>query len=132
VADIRRELRRLDPDNELVADYQAISYELNVGLAVFTDAEPGSEQAAALMVAILRAAAPPALNDNEREPDTLTAATLQAWQRTVAPSSTSGRPGDHSDGRWFWALALALFALEAWMRRRSGNAQSEVAHADAA
>ena len=104
----------------------------DAGLAIFTDADPGSEQAAALMAAIMRAVAPPALTDAEREPDTLAAATLQGWQRTAARSSSAGRAGDRNDGRWFWLVALALFGVEAWMRRRPDRTQSEVAHADAA
>jgi len=132
VADIRQELQRLGQPNELVADCRAISYELISGLAIFTDVDPGSEQAAALMTAILRAAAPPALSDAEREPDTLSAATLDGWQRVATRSSFTGREGERNDGRWFWLLALALFGVEAWMRRRPADTPSEVVHADAA
>jgi hypothetical protein len=132
VADIQQQVRRLDAGNELGGDFRKIASELISGLAIFTDIDPGGEQAAILMAAILRAAAPPALSDAEREPETLSAATLEGWQRVAAPSSSAGRAGDRNDGRWFWLLALALFGLEAWMRRRPAHAPSEVAHADAA
>ena len=128
VADIRQELRRLGQANELVADCRAISSEL----MIFTDVDPGSEQAAILMTAILRAAAPPVLPDAEREPDTLASTTLDGWQRTATPTSFAGRPGGRADGRWFWLLALILFGVEAWMRRRPVRGQSEATHADAA
>lgn len=102
------------------------------GIAVFTDADPGSLEAATLMAAILRVAGPQALTPAEREPDTLAPATLQAWQRDPAPRPALGRNSGRSDGRWFWALALALLALETGMRRSTRVASSEVAHADAA
>ena len=129
VADIRQELRRLGQTNELGGDFRKVASEL----MVFTDVDPGSEQAAALMAAILRAAAPPALSGAEREPDTLAPVTLEGWQRVAAAAPSAGRPGERSDGRWFWLIALILFGVEAWMRRRPGHAtKSEVAHADAA
>lgn len=99
---------------------------------MFTDTDPGAEQAAALMAAILRAAAPPALSNAEREPDTVAPAVLERWQRVAAPVSSPGRAGDQNDGRWFWLLALVLFGVEAWMRRRLAITHSEVARANAA
>jgi hypothetical protein len=49
-------------------------------------------------------------------------AQLAAWSRTPGPAAQPGRemfretfPRD--DRRWFWAAALALLALEAWVRR---------------
>jgi len=128
VADIRQELRRLGQPNELGGDFRKIASEL----MIFTDVDPGGEQAAALMAAILRVAGPPVLSDAEREPDTLAAATLEGWQRVAAPRSSSGRAGDRSDGRWFWLVALLLMGLEGWMRRRPVYAPSEVVRADAA
>jgi hypothetical protein len=128
VADIRQELRRLGQANELGGDFRKIASEL----MVFSDVDPGSEEAAALMAAILRAASPPALSVAEREPDTLGAATLEGWQRVATPTSRAGRPGERSDGRWFWLIALILFGVEAWMRRRPVDGQSDVVHADAA
>ncbi|HUR20722.1 MAG TPA: BatA domain-containing protein [Vicinamibacterales bacterium] len=131
VADIKRELRRLDPASGLLVEYHSMREGDASALGMFTDVDPGSEQAAALIAAILRAAAPPVLSDAEREPDTLGAATLEGWQRLAARSSAAGRVGDRNDGRWFWLLALVLFGVEAWMRRQPTRAHSEV-HADAA
>ncbi len=101
------------------------------GLAVFTDADPGSLEAATLMAAILRAVGPPALTPGEREPDTLAPATLQAWQREPEPGPAPGRTSGRSDGRWLWLIALALLAVESWMRRSPRVEKAEMAHADA-
>jgi hypothetical protein len=129
VADIRQELRRLGQANELGGDFRKVASEL----MIFTDVDPGSEQAAALMAAILQTAAPPVLSVAEREPDTLAPATLEGWQRVAARAPSAGRAGERSDGRWFWLIALILFGVEARMRRRPVHAtKSEVAHADAA
>jgi len=126
-ADIQREL-----GHALVADCRAISHERMSGLAVFSDAEPGSLLSAMLMAAILRASGPPAPSAAEREPDTLAAATLEAWQRDTDATQAPVRSGGSSGGRWFWGLALLLFALEGWMRRQPASESTEVAHADAA
>ena len=136
IADIRRELRRLGTSEKTSGVFFAKKTPdvfSEAGLTIFTDVDPGSEQAAALMAAILRAAAPPALPVAEREPDTLTSATLEGWQRVATPaSSVAGRAGERSDGRWFWLVALILFGVEARMRRRPVQAQPEVVRADAA
>ena len=57
---------------------------------------------------------------------------LPQGNRDPAPRPALGRNSGRSDGRWFWALALALLALETGMRRSTRVASSEVAHADAA
>ena len=136
VADIRHELRRAGWAAEKTSGVFFAKKTPDVfsetGIAVFTDADPGSLEAATLMAAILRVAGPQALTPAEREPDTLAPATLQAWQRDPAPRPALGRNSGRSDGRWFWALALALLALETGMRRSTRVASSEVAHADAA
>jgi hypothetical protein len=101
-------------------------------LLVFPDEDPGSEQAAALMAAILRAAAPPGLPDAEREPDTIAPATLATWQRDGTARSSPAPAGDRSDGRWLWLLVLVLFGVETWMRRRPVGASGEAVQAHAA
>jgi hypothetical protein len=131
VREIRRELRVFGSDTagpELGGGFKKTASEL----MVFSDARPGTTEAAALMTAILRAIAPPALVVAEREPDTLSPSALESWQRQVTPGPILGRPGDSSDGRWFWALALALFVVEHFMRRPAVDARPEVLHADAA
>jgi hypothetical protein len=116
-----------------VADLRQISDERMSGLAVFTNAAPGRDEAASLMAAILRAAQPPALPAAEREPDTLGAATLEAWQREAAPAAAPARQRDRSDGRWLWAVVLVLLALETVLRRAPAAVRPrEVAGADAA
>lgn len=137
VADISAELSRaeLGPEKTSGVFFAKKTPDVfsDTGLAIFTDADPGSVQAAALMAAVLRAAGPAALTPAEREPDTLALGTLQAWQRPVSPASSAGRSTDRFDGRWLWALTLALFGVEAWMRRRpAATTRSEAAHADAA
>jgi hypothetical protein len=49
-------------------------------------------------------------------------ARLAAWSRKPGPAMTRGpdtlrEPSPRDDRRWFWATALALLALEAWVRR---------------
>jgi hypothetical protein len=53
----------------------------------------------------------------EREPDTLDAATIEAWQRDARPEAAprSGEP--YPLGRWVWVMVLALVGLETWVRR---------------
>jgi hypothetical protein len=68
------------------------------------------------------------------EPVTLTSEELATWQRptpaTPTPGTASGPSSEDSDGRWFWIAALALIALEGWMRRtRRAASPSEVTHA---
>ena len=45
----------------------------------------------------------------------------------VAGDATGDPPGDASDGRWLWMVALALLALETWLRRSGRVAPAEVA-----
>jgi len=88
-------------------------------LLLISMAEPGSLASAALIAAALRAVspAPPA---GELEPAVLSDTVLRGWQRTAAAVVPRGGDApDRSDGRWLWLLALALLALETWMRRRS-------------
>jgi len=135
VADIRREFRRVTGGAEKTSGVFFAKKTPDVfsetGLVVFADDEPGSLDAAALMAAILSASDAPVLPVAEREPDTLAPSTLESWQRQ-SPVSIPGRSSGRSDGRWFWALALVLFGVEAWMRRRPVAQNVEVAHADAA
>jgi Aerotolerance regulator N-terminal len=80
---------------------------------------------AALAAGVLRAEA----DSNqlaELEPETIPADTLRQWERptgNIALTNASRRPPDGaSDGRWLWALALTLLALETWMRRTKPHA----------
>ena len=131
VTDIQTEWRRLGGAAEKTSGVFFAERDTR-RLLVFTDEDPGSEQAAALMAAILRAAAPPGLSDAEREPDTIAQATLATWQRDGTAKSSPSNVGDRSDGRWFWLIALVLFGVETWMRRRPVSAGGEAVHANAA
>ena len=51
------------------------------------------------------------------EPRRIPAATLAAWSRGPSGSPLEIPPGNEGDARWLWVLALALLALEWWMRR---------------
>lgn len=133
VTDIQAEWRRLGGATDTEKTSGVFFTEKDTRrLFVFTEQDPGSEQAAALMAAILRAASPPGLSDAEREPDTIAQAALATWQRdgTVKPLPAVAR--DRSDGRWFWLLALVLFGVETWLRRQPGGAGGEAVQANAA
>jgi hypothetical protein len=98
-------------------------------LAVRTSLSASSPLAPAAVRAVVAAASDP-VADRELEPRALDDGVLSAWRR--APSATAaGVPPDQSDGRWLWALALALLAVETVVRRRRSESAAEV-HADAA
>ncbi|MFA5909319.1 MAG: BatA domain-containing protein [Vicinamibacterales bacterium] len=44
---------------------------------------------------------------------------LRSWSRPPGAPPADARPVDEGDRRWFWLLALALLALEHWLRRAS-------------
>jgi len=74
---------------------------------------------AALAASVMRAA-PDSQSLDELEPETIPADTLRQWERpagNAVETTSARRPSDVSDGRWLWAVALALLALETWMRR---------------
>jgi hypothetical protein len=92
-----------------------------------TDAPPLSLDAARLVSAARQAtssAPPPA----ELEPEALSDGELRAMERAPGAASTSQhRPLDDSgpsDGRWIWALVLALLIMEWWLRRSRPTAQA--------
>jgi hypothetical protein len=94
-------------------------------LLLFSNAEAGSLISAALIAAATRAQAQ-LLPIIELEPATLSPETLAQWQRPAADLSRPqvDRAGGTSDGRWFWLLALALLALETWLRRTRRQTRS--------
>jgi hypothetical protein len=108
-------------------------------LLFFSLVDAGSLASAALIAGIRHASsmAPPA---QWLEPSTIPEAQLARWQREPSvgsfPRRTSGddaTDGD-SDGRWLWLAALALLALETWLRRERGatTTNNEVARERAA
>jgi hypothetical protein len=90
--------------------------------------------AAALLVAVERAARADAGDPREHEPLTIADDSLRAWSR--APADTvlamaggmrtapdAPTDGGASDARWFWALALLLLGVE-WLLRRGREGAS--------
>lgn len=99
-------------------------------LLVRTDAPADSlaaaETAGAALDALMDAARRRA-SEVERIPQTA----LDAWSRpSSAPGIEEWRQSDDSDGRWLWAAALVLLAVEAMLRRSTRSAAVE--HANAA
>jgi hypothetical protein len=87
--------------------------------------DAGSLTSAALIAAAERALSSSA-PATELEPATLPADLLQRWRR--APGEPRLAPGhnsnEHSDGRWFWLLAITLLILENVVRRRPERART--------
>ena len=76
--------------------------------------EPASSAASAVIAAVEQVTAPPS---DRLEPVRIGDAQLQAWSRGPGGVPADARPADEGDRRWFWALALALLALEHVLRR---------------
>lgn len=81
-------------------------------LAGDPQAESSSEVAATVLSALVQP-----LAWSEFEPEVIAAEQLRRWERSPAdaPSVPTGEP----QGRWLWAVVLALFGLETWMRRKT-------------
>jgi hypothetical protein len=94
---------------------------------IATSAEPLALDAARL-VALARRATSAAPSVSELEPGIVPDSELQTWERAAVTSgATQYRPSDAngpSDGRWLWAVVLALVAMEWRMRRRATSATS--------
>lgn len=86
--------------------------------------EPASSAASAVIAAVQQVTAPP--SDN-LEPVRIDEAQLRAWSRAPAGVPADAPPADEGDRRWFWALALALLALEHALRRATRPAAAETA-----
>jgi hypothetical protein len=79
-------------------------------------------RAAASLIARVAAASPDFDALDELEPGTVPADTLRRWERPPTPrdAGQSTPRGRESDGRWLWAAALVLLAIE-WQIRRRGT-----------
>ena len=88
-------------------------------LLLFPRDEPGSLASVILLASVRRALslAPPM---PELDPSTIADSTLTAWQRAPMERNAPGPVADLSDGRWLWAAALVLLALE-WLMRRGAE-----------
>jgi hypothetical protein len=69
---------------------------------------------------------------HDLEPRVIPASTLASWSRPPGPVGDGVRPGDEGDRRYFWIVALALLALEHWMRRSQRTLQERTEAADEA
>ena len=76
--------------------------------------DPASSAASAVIAAVEQVTAPPTAS---LEPVRIDEAQLRAWSRAPGAVPADARPADEGDRRWFWALALALLALEHLLRR---------------
>ncbi|MEP6765246.1 MAG: BatA domain-containing protein [Gemmatimonadaceae bacterium] len=91
-------------------------------LAFFTRTAPGSFLSAALVAAVASATAQSSMI-SESDGSVLSDATLRYFERAPTDVAVggqreaSGSGSNYSDGRWFWALALALLVIETLMRR---------------
>jgi hypothetical protein len=86
-------------------------------LVVDVGAAPDSLEAALVVKAALDARVDPS-SLSETEPQRLSDAAITAWSREPGPADASAwRQTDESDGRWLWALALLLLAIETFVRR---------------
>lgn len=102
------------------------TYSAGGDLLIVVDDDPASALSATVASTVLASLVQP-LAWSELEPSTIAADQLRAWERAPsdAPSVNSGEP----QGRWLWIVALALLALETWMRRRRAVVVAEEAHA---
>jgi hypothetical protein len=105
-------------------------------LVFYSLADAGSLMSAALLAAITQATSHPSA-PYALEPSTISDATLAAWQRApsvVVRPHPGATDNEESDGRWLWALVLALLGVETWLRheRRTAAAAYEIAHDRAA
>ena len=88
-------------------------------LLVFSNDSLISVRSVALIAAIRRALSV-APSIGELDPSTISPSVIASWQRGPGASPTretvdSGNGS--SDGRWLWALVLALIGVESWLRR---------------
>ena len=90
-------------------------------------------EAPAVVRAAILAVRPAAIADEEGEVAIVADEDLARWRRDAAPVTTSAIPNaDSGDGRWLWALALVLLAVEARIRGVRRHTTEREAHADAA
>ena len=119
---------RSDP---LVAGVPLTIGQREAAMVVQTSIAASSRSATALVRAALLAARSPIV-DTEAEPAVTADADLARWRRDAGPASSDVSRVEATDARWCWAAALALLAVEAWVRRRGRAADEREVHADAA
>lgn len=75
--------------------------------------------AADAVLAALREESP---RPDQLEPVMITPEQLSSWSRPPGPPAINAPLADEGDRRWLWGAALALLALEAWLRRGRADA----------
>ena len=97
-------------------------------LIVFSGAAAADLLTPVLIRSILDALAPPP-DSRAAEIVPIAEARLRAWERPAGPAPMPRRQLAQSDidddGRWLWAAALGLIALEEWIRRRGRQNANE-------
>lgn len=78
--------------------------------------DPVATSADAVRTAVMRVSGVPWV-----EPVAISPEQLTAWSRRPGAPSDSAPVVDEGDRRWLWALALALLALEWWLRRSTDS-----------
>jgi hypothetical protein len=94
-------------------------------------AEPQDLRAVRMAVPSPPAAAADAVRDvlstvsrpDLKDPIAISAEQLASWTRLPGPPAPDAPLSDEGDRRWLWGLALALLALESWMRRTPASAK---------
>ena len=61
---------------------------------------------------------------DRKEPVAISADQLARWTRNPGAPSPDAPLSDEGDRRWLWAAALALLALEWWLRRSAAAAKA--------
>ena len=121
-------LRLLDAVRDLGVAVE-VSAASQGALAVTTDASPGSLVGAQVLQAALDACVDSAAIA-EQETERISDETLAGWSRVPAtPGPAAWRRVEQTDGRWFWAAALVLLAVEGYVRRTTRKAPVAEAHA---
>jgi hypothetical protein len=90
----------------------------HTGRLVIRVAAPASSDLAPAFIRAAVESLPAPLANGRDEVRTIDDAVLQGWRRPAAPGSrTDWTHEPESDGRWFWAAAVVLLAVEQWGRR---------------
>lgn len=118
-AALRAGLRWSRPDLRVLvvwagASDATVQLQLNGATAVRMDRPAAASAASAIAAAVEQLTATPV---ERLEPVRISDEQLRAWSRPPDGVPADARPADEGDRRWWWAIVLALLALEHWLRR---------------
>lgn len=82
---------------------------------------PASTAASAIAAAVEHVTATPPIG---LEPVAISDEQLRSWSRAPGAVPADATPADEGDRRWFWGLALALLALEHFLRRSAARRET--------